>query len=100
VARHLSDLGYEVVTLHDPLTALEFVAEGGCDLVITNSVMSGINGAQLVARLRRQFPTLPVLHLDDQAHPRASEFPADVPTLNKSFAHDALRDCVRQLLKR
>jgi hypothetical protein len=43
---------------------------------------------------------LPVLHLDDQAHPRAREFPADVTTLNKLFAHDELRDCLRQLLKR
>jgi hypothetical protein len=41
-----------------------------------------------------------VLHLDDQAHPRAREFPADVTTLNKLFAHDELRDCLRQLLKR
>lgn len=100
VARWLAESGYEVVTLKDPLTALEFVSERGCDLVITNSVMSGISGAQLVVQLRRQFPTLPVLHLDDQAHPRAWEFPADVPTLNKPFKHDALCHSVRQLLKR
>jgi two-component system NtrC family response regulator len=96
----LAEWGYHVVTLEDPLTALEFISDRGCDLVITNSVMPGISGAQLVVQLRRQFPTLPVLHLDDQGHPRAREFPADVPTLNKPFAHDELRDCVRQLLKR
>ena len=100
VARCLAESGYEVVTLDDPLTALEFVSERGCDLVITNSEMPGISGAQLVVQLRRQFQTLPVLHLDDQAHPRAREFPADVPTLKKPFAHDDLRDCVLQLLKR
>jgi hypothetical protein len=52
------------------------------------------------ARGRSPAGGAPVLHLDDQAHPRAQEFPADVTTLNKLFAHDELRDCLRQLLKR
>jgi hypothetical protein len=49
--------------------------------------------------MRRLYPALPVLHLDDQSHPRAPEFPADVPTLTKPFDHDVLLDTVRTLVR-
>ena len=65
--------------------------------VITNSVMQGPAGSALVAQLRRRYPALPVLHLDDQSHPYGEDFPADVPTLTKPFENDLLLDTVRAL---
>jgi DNA-binding response OmpR family regulator len=100
VARILEGAGYTVDQPCDTDTALRAVEGGDYDLVITNSVMHGVSGARLVTRLRRLYPSLPVLHLDDQSHPRVAEFPADVPTLNKPFKSEVLVDSVRHILGR
>lgn len=100
VSRLLVEAGYAVDLLTDPLTALEAIQDGQYALVITNSVMQGPGGAKLVAQMRRWYPALPVLHLDDQSHPKVPEFPPDVPTLTKPFLHDRLLDTVRALVGR
>jgi DNA-binding response OmpR family regulator len=97
VSRLLGEAGYVVDVLTDPLTALEAIRDGYYALVITNSVMQGPAGSALVAQLRRRYPALPVLHLDDQSHPYGEDFPADVPTLTKPFENDLLLDTVRAL---
>jgi hypothetical protein len=48
------------------------------------------SGARPFARLRQLYPSLPMIHLDDQSHRRAVEFPAEVPTLNKPFLSEML----------
>jgi DNA-binding response OmpR family regulator len=98
VARALGEEGYEVVTVADGLLGLSAAAAGGFDLVITNNCMRGMSGADVVERLRRVFPTLPILHLDALAHPSGDEFPEDVRTLYKPFSIAALQDAVRKLL--
>jgi DNA-binding NtrC family response regulator len=98
VARALEEAGYQVVVLSPPLGALELLGEAPFDLVITNSIMPAASGAQLVARIRNEFPNLPVIHMDDQSHPVSPEFPTDVPRLGKPFSNDALlREVARQL---
>jgi DNA-binding response OmpR family regulator len=72
------------------------VAETPYDLVITNSYMPHLSGEQLIQQLRQQFPTLPVLHLDDGTYPTISR--ATVPTLYKPFRLDELCEEVRRLL--
>ena len=99
VSRLLEEAGYAVDSLTDPLTALEAIQDGQYALVITNSVMHGPAGAKLVAGMRREQPTLPVLHLDDQLHPQVPEFPPDVPTLTKPFDDDLLLKAVRELVR-
>ena len=86
-------------TLADPATVFEEISGGDYALVITNSVMQGPDGARLVARMRRLYPELPVLHLDDQSHPPVPEFPPEVPTLSKPFDHDVLLAKVEELLR-
>jgi DNA-binding response OmpR family regulator len=98
LSRLLESAGYQVDTLKDPLAAFEVIRSGAYALVITNSVMHGPAGAKLVARMRREHPTLPVLHLDDQSHPQVPEFPPDVTTLTKPFHHDVLLEAVRELV--
>lgn len=98
VARSLEEAGYEVVVLSPPLGALELLADAHFDLVITNSIMPAVSGAQLVAQIRGNFPDVPVIHMDDQSHPLPPEFPTDVPRLDKPFSEVALlREVVRQL---
>ena len=98
VARALEIGGYEVVVLSPPFGAAGLLADTPFDLVVTNSIMPAESGARLVGRLRREFPRIPVLHLDDQSHPLPPEFPLDVPRLDKPFSNDTLlREVARQL---
>ena len=100
VSRALEEAGYEVVVLSPPSGAVDLLAEAPFDLVITNSIMPAASGAQLVARIRNEFPNVPVIHMDDQSHPLSPEFPPDVPRLDKPFSNDTLlREVARQLAR-
>jgi CheY-like chemotaxis protein len=103
VQRVLMPLGYHVLTAADGLEALDFVAEhdGPIDLLITDVVMPGMGGRELVRRLSERRCCLPVLYLSgypDSAHTdltmsnRASSF------LMKPFTPSALTRKVRDLL--
>lgn len=100
VARVLRGEGFEVVLVNDGEAGLTAVqeAEVAYDLVITNSYMPHLSGDQLIQQLRQQFPSLPVLHLDDGTYPTISRESASVPTLYKPFRLDELCEEVRRLL--
>ena len=101
IARALSDEGYEVVAVANGRDALEAArtADGGFDLIVTNNYMPGLNGAELIARVREDFPDLPILHIDDITRKRATqELPDDIPTVYKPFSVVTLREAVRKLL--
>lgn len=101
IARVLSDEGYQVVTVANGRDALDVAraADGRFDLIVTNNYMPGLNGAELIARVREDFPELPILHIDDISHRRAAQsLPDDVPTVYKPFSVATLRDAVRKLL--
>lgn len=69
--RILGEEGYEVVALahgRAGLTAADTATEG-YNLVVTNSHLPGMTGEQMVRELRRCFPQLPILHLDDLSRP-------------------------------
>jgi DNA-binding NtrC family response regulator len=100
VGRALEMAGYEVVLLSPPHGAVEFMADARFDLVVTNSIMPAQSGARLVAQLRREFPDIPVIHLDDLSHPLPPEFPLDVLRLDKPFSTDALVGAVSRRLGR
>ena len=100
VERALQVAGYEVVVLNPPLGALDLLADTRIDLVITNSIMPAESGARLVVEIRRQFPAVPVIHMDDQSHLLPPECPEDVPRLNKPFSDGVLlREVARQLAR-
>jgi len=61
--------------------------------------MPGLNGAELIARVREDFPSLPILHIDDISRKRLDQgLPDDIPTLYKPFSVATLREAVRKLL--
>src|SRR5215210_6087623 len=103
IARALTDEGYEVVAVADGRAALD-AARGAAvrfDLVITNNYMPGLSGAELIARVRQDFPSLPILHVDDVTRRgRMAPLPSDIPTIYKPFSIAALRIAVAGLLSR
>jgi DNA-binding response OmpR family regulator len=103
IARALTDDGFEVVAVANGRAALDAArtAEIGFDLIVTNNYMPGLTGPELIVRVRQDFPSLPILHVDDiTRRGRVRELPSDVPTIYKPFSVAALRAAVRGLLSR
>ena len=101
VSRALRDEGHEVIAVSNGQTAYDVALDQTVDVVVTNNRMPGLNGAELVSALRKRFPRIPILHLDDHSLPNHAQFqvPADVPTLFKPFDLVALQAAVRRLLR-
>ena len=101
VSRALREEGHEVIAVSNGQTAYDVALDQTVDVVVTNNCMPGLSGAELVRALRKRFPTIPILHLDDHSLATPSQFqvPADVPTLFKPFDLVALQAAVRRLLK-
>jgi DNA-binding response OmpR family regulator len=103
ITRALTDDGFEVVAVANGLAALDAArtAEVGFDVIVTNNYMPGLSGPELIARVRQDFPSLPILHIDDiSRRGRVASLPSDVPTIYKPFSIAALRGAVRGLLTR
>jgi DNA-binding response OmpR family regulator len=100
ITRALTDEGYDVTALSDGERGLEAAREASppFDLVVTNTWLPGLSGAELIDRLREHFPATPILHVDDVARHKTPADSPDVPTLYKPFSIAALRDAVRKLL--
>jgi CheY-like chemotaxis protein len=103
ITRALRDAGYEVVAVANGRAALG-AARGtgaGFDLIVTNNYMPGLSGPELIAKVRQDFPNLPILHVDDVTRRgRVGHMPADVPTIYKPFSIASLTGTVRKLLAR
>jgi CheY-like chemotaxis protein len=101
IARALTDAGYEVVAVANGRAALDAArgAPAEFDLIITNNYMPGLNGAELIAKVREDFPNQPILHVDDVTRRgRIPPVPGDIPTIYKPFSVEALRKAVREAL--
>jgi CheY-like chemotaxis protein len=101
IARALTDAGYEVVAVANGQAALDAArgAEAPFDLIVTNNYMPGLSGAELVARVRQDFPDLPILHVDDiNRRKRVSPQLDEIPTIYKPFSIATLQAKVRKLL--
>ena len=57
----LEELGYEATGVTCPMEALDLFTAEPFDLVVTDYKMPGLNGKQLIAALREQVPSLPVI---------------------------------------
>ncbi len=57
----LTDAGFEVVTAVDGEALLELIEKQGGDLVITDVLMPGLDGLDVMARIRGMRPDLPVI---------------------------------------
>ena len=99
LGRALVEDGYEVVEVKDRREAVAATGLESFDLVITNVSMPGLTGEQMAAELRRRFPGLTVLHLDDLAHPLGASLPPEISAIAKPFSMEGLLAAVAHLLK-
>jgi CheY-like chemotaxis protein len=59
----LTDFGYKVLTVNSGQKALEILSRGDikADVVVTDLVMPGMSGRELVERIRQLAPTMRIL---------------------------------------
>lgn len=91
------DAGYIVHVAANGMAALEVVARHALDLVVTDLHMPDLDGAGLIARLRREQPELLIVVVS--AGIRVSPI-AGVPFVAKPFDADHLLATVARLLAR
>jgi CheY-like chemotaxis protein len=94
----LEDLGHCVIGVNSGIHALEILrSEQPIDLMMTDHIMPGMTGLELVAASRDVRPTLPVLLATGYAElPEGTQL--DLPRLAKPYHQDQLRDRLDQLL--
>lgn len=59
--RTLSEEGYEVVAVNSGVTALDLIKKNTYNLILTDIVMEGITGLQLLKEIREVFVSTPVI---------------------------------------
>jgi CheY-like chemotaxis protein len=103
MVRYLEEHGYPVIAADSAVDALRAVRrhEGPIDVLITNVVLSKMDGHALAERLRCDHPALKVLFVsgfsEDDALPEAVEGEADA-LIQKPFSAPELLGQIRSLL--
>ena len=103
IVRTLRAADHRVFQAYDGQAAFELSLALDIQLLITNTRMPGLNGAELIRHVRALLPTLPILHIQNEGEAlnRGPDgIPADVPTLIEPFTAEQLLAAVRPLLQR
>jgi two-component system, OmpR family, response regulator CpxR len=96
----LETRGYRVVTFTRPEEALTRFAQGGIDLVIAAMTMTGVDGPQLIAKIKDDSPQTPAILISSKARIYDHDSQADVFLAKGMYAPADLLERVRQLLVR
>jgi len=103
VARGLRDQRFAVDLSNDGRTGWEMARTGGYDLIVLDLMLPGMEGTEILQRLRRQDSKTPVLVLTARADTaqKVQQFEAGADDyLTKPFAFDELLVRVKALLRR
>jgi len=96
-AEMLAELGYGVVEAASGAAAIERLEAGeAVDAIVTDYLMPGMNGRELVEAARRLRPGLPALVVSGYA--ALDGLDLDLPLLAKPFRHDELAEAVGAML--
>ena len=103
VARGLKAERYAVDVAHDGLNGWEMASAYDYDLAILDLMLPGMNGTELLEKLRRKNPQIPILILTarDSMDDKVKNFEAGADDyLTKPFAFTELLVRVKALLRR
>jgi CheY-like chemotaxis protein len=94
--------GHKVVVAGDGASALKFLEDSRTfemiGLIITDHLMPGMNGVELVSRVRSIFPSVPILVLSGLPNVEDEYRGLNVVFRSKPFPPDALIALTRQML--
>jgi CheY-like chemotaxis protein len=98
-AAMLMDLGYEVVEARSAEEAIRNVRDGlHPDLLVTDHLMPGMNGAELARQIKTLIPGLPVLIVSGYAE--AEGIAPEIPRLAKPFRTSELAESLSVIRER
>jgi len=99
-SRSLREGGYDVTLADDGWSAWREAQNSAFDLIITDHLMPHMTGAELIKRVRRVFPSLPIIMITGYfAEPDTPVgIPEDVTMIYKPFSGEALLAEVSRLL--
>ena len=93
----LIDLGFQVVEAGSAEEALQFLTSGTVpNILITDHLMPGMNGADLAREARAMYPTIPILIVSGYA--KLEGIAQDLPLLTKPFRNAELVASISALL--
>ncbi|NOT25582.1 MAG: response regulator [Acidobacteria bacterium] len=102
--RLLQRLGYTVLTAADAAEARRIFDENSTiDLVLTDVVMPGASGPELINQLIEQRPALRVIYMSgytEDANIQHGVLKAGIAFLNKPFTSHTLSEKIREVLER
>lgn len=96
----LETRGYRVASFTRGEHALERFHQGGIDLVITDMAMPGLDGPQLIAKIKEVSPHIPAILISSKVRIYDHESKADVFLAKGMYAPADLLERVRILLIR
>ena len=96
----LETRGYRVSAFARGEDALARFAEGGIDLVIADMAMPGLDGPQLIAKIKNLSPQTPAILISSKVRVYDHDSQADVFLSKGTYAPADLLERVRQLLVR
>jgi two-component system, OmpR family, response regulator CpxR len=92
--------GYRVIACTDAAAALEIFKKGGVDLVLTDLMMPGMDGTELIAAIKAISPTTPAILFSGKIRVYERETQADVFLPKGMYAPVELLERIRLLLVR
>jgi two-component system, cell cycle sensor histidine kinase and response regulator CckA len=96
----LQQAGYNVVTAPDPeaLKTVVAVYDGKIDLLLTDVVMPGMSGPELVRLVRARWPEIRVLYMSGYADDEIEDLDRDAGFLQKPFTPSELTAKIAEVL--
>jgi CheY-like chemotaxis protein len=95
----LERAGYEVREAQDGVAALDLAQQAAFDVLITDLVMPGPRGTELLERFRSTLPDLKVIAMSGYyADDELNDAPQDVEFLRKPFDHVRLLHVIKQAI--
>ena len=102
IIKTLREDGHAVFHAYDFLAAMQlanFLI--GCDLLISNTKVTGADGVGLIVQLREKHPALPIVYLANTGRSTPeieAKLPPDVPILREPFTEERLRAVTNRML--
>jgi two-component system response regulator CpxR len=96
----LETRGYRVVACSNGQQALEAFCRGGIDLVLTDLVMSGLDGSQLINEIKQMSPQTPAVLISGRVKIYERDTQADVFLPKGMYEPAELLERIRLLLVR
>lgn len=94
----LETRGYRVVTCTNAEEALRIFHEGGIDLILSDLVMPGLDGAELIARIKKLSPATPAILFSGTVKGYERDTVADVFLPKGMYSPAELLERIRVLL--